>query len=89
MMRHEDMIEEQTLLEISNDLTTLQMMEGTRWSVEPGGQTTICTWLPTDTIEIRLVEPDSAWPYELRHGSETARAMRLFKNRKLKKSKQR
>lgn len=81
------MVEEQTLFRASDDLGTLEMMEGTRWSVEPGGQTVICTWLPTDTIEIRLVDSGSVWPYELRNGSETVRAMRVYKKRKSRKKK--
>ena len=76
------MVEEQTLFRVSDDLDTLEMMEGTKWSVEPGGQTGICTWLPTNTIEIRLVDPESVWPYELRNGSETVRAVRVYKQRK-------
>ena len=81
------MVEEQTLIRISDDLSTLEMMEGTRWSVEAGGQTVICTWLPTDTIEIRLVDRDSVWPYELRNGSEVVRAMSVYKKRKSRKKK--
>jgi len=71
------LLEEQTILRINADLETIETIDGTRWSVEPGGQPIICTWLPTDIIEIRLVDPDSSWPYELRHGGETVRAMRL------------
>ncbi len=80
-------MEEQEILQISSDLAKIKMMDGTRWSIEPGGQTTISTWLPTDIIEVRIVAPDSAWPYELKHGNETVRAMYLSKNRKKKKNK--
>ena len=72
------MVEEQTILKVSDDLDILEMMEGTQWSVEPGGQTVICTWLPTESVEIRIVDPDSVWPYELRNGSETVRAMKII-----------
>ena len=53
------------LISISDDCTTLEMDDGSRWGVEPGYNPTIATWLPTESISIRLVGPDSPWPYEL------------------------
>lgn len=81
------MVEQQMLYSISDDLETLEMMKGTWWGVEPGGQTVICTWLPTDTVEIRLVDSASVWSYELRHGSETVRAKKVYKKQKSGKKK--
>jgi hypothetical protein len=81
------MVKEQTLYRVSDDSATLEMLEGTRWSVEPRGLPVICTWLPTATIEIRLVDRGSVWPYELRNGNEIVRARRVYKNRKSRKKK--
>jgi hypothetical protein len=75
----------QTIYEISDDLERIITVEGDIWSVEPGDQTIICTWLPIDTIVVRLVNPGSVWPYEIKNGDISIRAMRVKKQRKIKK----
>jgi hypothetical protein len=61
----ENQVEEHMLIKVSVNSGTLKLDDGSRWSVTPGDMPTICTWIPTATIRIELIAPDSTWPYEL------------------------
>lgn len=76
-MDNPNQIEEHILLEVLDD--SLELDDGSRWSVTPGGIPTIQTWIPTTSIRIRLVDPDSLWSYELTNIGEdvSARARRI------------
>lgn len=62
--------EEHMLIAVHNDFETLEFDDGSKWSVEPGDNPTISTWLPTETIRIKLVDDASPWPYELTNIAE-------------------
>jgi len=64
-MSHSDQVEEHMLIEVKDDFETLELDNGSRWSVTPEAMPTICTWIPTANIRIRLVDPTSLWPYEI------------------------
>ena len=58
-------VEEHMLIELADDFGTLELDDGSQWGIMPGDMPTICTWIPTATIRINLIAPDSLWPYEL------------------------
>ena len=58
-------IEEHMLIQVHDDFETLELDDGSKWGVEPGDNPTIVTWLPTETIRIKVADLNSAWPYEL------------------------
>jgi hypothetical protein len=61
----DDQIEEHMLIELADDFEALELDDGSRWDVMPEDIPTICTWIPTATVRISLIAPDSLWPYEL------------------------
>ncbi len=67
-MDNPNQIEEHMLLEVLDD--SLELDDGSRWSVTPGGIPTIQTWIPTTSIRVRLVDTNSIWPYELTNTEE-------------------
>lgn len=79
-MNDSNKTEELSLIEVSDDSETLELIDGSRWEVEPTDIVTVCTWIPLDTIRVRLIEPASLWPYRLTNvGMDaTVRARKLI-----------
>ena len=66
------------LVEVLDDSETLVLAKQStrgvatsKWSVEPGYNPTVCTWIPTATIEVTLVDANSPWPYEIMNTEES------------------
>lgn len=45
-----------TLLEVSDDGETITLLDGSRWSVDPGDISTAIVWSPTAPVELEKVE---------------------------------
>lgn len=58
------------LSDISDDLETLTMEDGSLWKVPFEFMPSICTWAPTTIIEISIVDENSEWPYQLLNTEE-------------------
>jgi hypothetical protein len=78
-MSDSNRVEEHMLMGIHDDFETLDLDDGSKWSVEPGDNPTICTWIPTATIRVELVAPGSVWPYKLTNIGEdiSVKAMKI------------
>ena len=68
-MDNPNQVEEHMLIEVSDDFE-VKLDDGSQWNVTPEDMPTVCTWTPTATIRIRLVDLDSPWPYELLNTEE-------------------
>jgi len=56
---------ETLLLEVDSDGKEyhLTLMDGSKWSVNPGDLPTIATWIPTANIKIKALKDDSVFSY--------------------------
>jgi hypothetical protein len=64
-MSYSDEVEEHMIIEVKEDSDTLELDDGSQWSVTPEAIPTICTWLPTTNVRIKLIDHNSFWPYEI------------------------
>ncbi len=62
---------------IESDPPILKLDDGSQWTVQPGDMPTVATWIPTATLEIKMVDSESMWPYEITKGDISVRASRL------------
>ena len=71
-------MQDEMLTEVLDDGEHIELMDGSRRLINPGDMPTVCTWIPTATIRIALVEPDAVFPYELTNLNidATVRAMK-------------
>lgn len=56
-----------TLIDVSKNGKVLTLLDGSKWEVRPSDTPTVCTWIPTTSIEISL-DDDHAYPYILTNG---------------------
>lgn len=48
----------------------LEMLDGSKWFVNPGDLPTVATWIPTSTIVIRKTREDQVFSYQITNLSE-------------------
>ncbi len=67
------------LIKVADDCKRLILDDGSEWSVEPGDIPTICTWTPTATIMVEMVDSELVWPYKLTNAGVdiSVRAMKI------------
>lgn len=56
---------EAMLNEIISDGEKLSLMDGSMWLIEPLDIPTVCTWIPTATIKIKVVDSNAMFSHEL------------------------
>ncbi len=52
-------------MEVLNNGQRLQMDDGSIWNSSPGDIPTVCTWIPTATLNVRKSNTDRMFPYVL------------------------
>ncbi len=48
----------------------LEMLDGSKWFVNPGDLPTVATWIPTTTVVIRKTREDNLFTYQITNLSE-------------------
>jgi hypothetical protein len=57
--------EEQILKEVLDNAEILELGDGSRWRVNPADMPRMCTWTPSTTIRITLVNPNVFYSHQL------------------------
>jgi len=53
------------LIEVKESGEEIELMDGSRWAINPSDIPTVCTWIPTAEIKIKLIDKSSLYPYEI------------------------